>query len=329
MSGHDGARLCQVALSVTHMRRTQRWYRDVLGLEPAGGTNTFRGPILSMVQGLPKVASTCWWLVDRQEDFQLELFEFSNPRSRPLMVGRRPSDIGYTTLCVHVENFDEALIRAERAGSSPLTQAIGPAGKRRVCVRDPEGVLLELMEDDPRSPTPRRRPRPQTPSAVRAVRASVPEAASGLHDSSHETLWQLEGARSRSATLWAGDILLELVQYEQPVGQPWPDDYRVSDQGILNVAFTFDTLRGYRRVARALRMAGYRFNGRPLIFGVGGLAYLSDDQGFSVEMLLLRPFLARRYGFTPRRTPRFAPFLARHEPEDPTRAGSRVGADQR
>ena len=42
-------RLSQIALSVTDLRRTQRWYREVLGLEPAGGTNLFAGPLASMV----------------------------------------------------------------------------------------------------------------------------------------------------------------------------------------------------------------------------------------------------------------------------------------
>ena len=67
-------RLCQIALSVTDLRRSHAWYRDALGLVPSGGTNTFMGPISSMVQGVPRAASTCWWLVDRQDRFQLELF---------------------------------------------------------------------------------------------------------------------------------------------------------------------------------------------------------------------------------------------------------------
>ena len=43
--------LAQIASSVTDLRRTQRWYREVLGLEPAGGTNLFAGPLATLVQG--------------------------------------------------------------------------------------------------------------------------------------------------------------------------------------------------------------------------------------------------------------------------------------
>jgi catechol 2,3-dioxygenase-like lactoylglutathione lyase family enzyme len=87
-------RLSQIALSTADVRRSQRWYRNVLGLEPAGGTNLFAGPLASMVQGVPRSASTCWWLVDRQEFFQVELFEFRSPLVRPLRADLRPKVVG-------------------------------------------------------------------------------------------------------------------------------------------------------------------------------------------------------------------------------------------
>ena len=86
-------RLSQIAVSVTDLRRAQRWYRDVLGLEAAGGTNLFAGPLASMVQGVPRSASTCWWLVDRQDLFQIELFEFRSPVVRSLPRDWRDRDL--------------------------------------------------------------------------------------------------------------------------------------------------------------------------------------------------------------------------------------------
>ena len=153
-------RLCQIAISVTDLRRTQRWYREVLGLEPAGGTNLFAGPLASMVQGVPRAASTCWWLVDRQDFFQIELFEFRSPLVRPLPADWRPCDIGYTMVSVCGRGPRRTLERAAAAGTPPLTDPLGRPGARRVCVRDPDGVLIELMEDDPRAAQPRERPRP-------------------------------------------------------------------------------------------------------------------------------------------------------------------------
>ena len=105
-----------------------------------------------MVQGVPRSASTCWWLVDRQDLFQVELFEFRSPLVRRLPRDWRPCDIGYTTVSFWVADFEAALERAAAAGTAPLSDPVGEPGARRACVRDPDGVLVELMEDDPRGP---------------------------------------------------------------------------------------------------------------------------------------------------------------------------------
>jgi short-subunit dehydrogenase len=314
-----------VAFSVTDLRRTHGWYRETLGFAPAGGTSLFAGPLASRVQGLPRAASTCWWLVDRQDFFQLELFEFRRPPVRPLPPDWRPCDIGYTMLGVHVADLDRTL---ERAGSRSLGEPIGPAGARRACVRDPEGVLIELMEDDPRTATRRERPRPEVPAVARSVTLSVPDlersrrffcdvlglgVAEGtrLHDPDHEALWGLEGAKRSSVVLSASDFLVELVRYDEPAGRPWPPGYRISDQGLLNVAFGFRTRRDLDSVYERCTAAGLAGNSRPLGFGPWSVTYVNDDQEFSVELLHVDAWYRGRMGFLPRRTPRLAPFARR------------------
>jgi short-subunit dehydrogenase/catechol 2,3-dioxygenase-like lactoylglutathione lyase family enzyme len=321
-------RLSQIAISATDLRRSQRWYRDVLGLAPAGGTNLFAGPLASMVQGLPRAASTCWWLVDRQDAFQIELFEFRSPLVRRRPVEWRPCDIGYTMISFWVADLDRAIERATEAGTPPLTEPVGPAGSRRVCVRDPEGVLIELMEDDPRAPQPRERPRPELEAAARSVTLSVPDlehsgrlfagvlglgAVEGveLHSPEHEALWGLDGARRRSLSLWADDALVELVEYTQPRGEPWPPGYRISDQGLLNIAFGFKKRAEFEEAYRRCREAGLRGNGPPVRLGAWSVVYVNDDQGFSVELLHVEPWYEGRMGFRPRPTPSLAPFVGR------------------
>jgi short-subunit dehydrogenase/catechol 2,3-dioxygenase-like lactoylglutathione lyase family enzyme len=324
----SGPPLCQIAFSVTDLRRTQAWYRDAFGFGPAGGTNLFAGPLSSRVQGLPRAASTCWWLVDRQDQFQLELFEFRSPPVRPLPANWRPCDIGYSMVGIHVDDLDAAIERLTGAGSAPLTDPIGPSGARRVCVRDPEGVLLELMEDDPRETGARERPRPELPVAARSLTLSVPdldrsrrffgdvlglEAADGvsLHGPEHEALWGLDGAKRRAQLMWAGDFLVELVTYDEPRGRPWPDGYRISDQGLLNVAFGFRDRGAFEAMAKRCRDAGYEGNSPPMRFGPWSVIYVNDDQGFSVELLHIEPWYEGQMGFKPRRTPRIAPFVGR------------------
>jgi short-subunit dehydrogenase/catechol 2,3-dioxygenase-like lactoylglutathione lyase family enzyme len=321
-------RLSQIALSVSDVRATQRWYREVLGLEPAGGTNLFAGPLAAMVQGVPRSASTCWWLVDRQDFFQVELFEFRSPLVRAKPADWRPCDVGYSTMSFTVDDLDAAMARAEAAGSHPLTEPIGADGERRVCVRDPDGVLVELMEDDPRAPSPRSRPRTEIPAVARTVTLSVLdlersrrffvdvlglEVAEGveLHRPEHEALWGLEGAKSERQCLWADDFLIELTSYSDPEPKPWPDGYRISDLGLLNIAFGFRERSGFDDAVRRCREAGFEGNGPPLHLGAWSVIYVNDDQGFSVELLHMEPWYERQMGFKPRPTPRVAPFAGR------------------
>jgi short-subunit dehydrogenase/catechol 2,3-dioxygenase-like lactoylglutathione lyase family enzyme len=321
-------RLSQIALSVSDVRSSQRWYRDVLRLEPGGGTNLFAGPLSSMVQGIPRAASTCWWLIDRQDLFQVELFEFRSPLVRELPPDWRPCDIGYTTVSFWVDDLDAALDRARKEGSEAHTDPTGEPGERRACLRDPDGVLVELMEDDPRSDAPRERPRPEIGAVARAVTLSVPDlersrrffadvlglpVAEGveLHRPEQEALWGLDGAKRERVCLWADDFLVELVSYSDPPGRPWPDGYRISDLGLLNIAFGFRDRSEFDDACRRCAEAGVDGNGPPLHLGAWSVIYVNDDQGFSVELLHVEHWYEGQMGFRPRPTPRLAPFAGR------------------
>jgi short-subunit dehydrogenase/catechol 2,3-dioxygenase-like lactoylglutathione lyase family enzyme len=321
-------RLSQIAISATDLRRTQGWYREVLGLAPAGGTNLFAGPLAAMVQGVPRAASTCWWLVDRQEMFQIELFEFRSPLVRPMPRAWRPCDIGYTTISFWVADLDRTIEAAIQAGTAPLAEPSGAAGTRRACVRDPEGVLIELMEEDIRASRPRGRPRVDLPATARSVTLSVPDLARSralfvdvlgleiadgvsLHGPEHEALWGLAGAERRSLAVWADDMLVELVEYTDPRGKPRPAGYRISDQGLLNIAFGFDARRDFEAAHRRCLDAGLRGNSPPIRLGAWSVVYVNDDQGFSVELLHVEPWYEGMMGFRPRPTPRLAPFVGR------------------
>ena len=204
--------LNQVALSVVDLAATERWFREGLGFFPAGGSRAMmRGPLASSVQGLPRVASTCWWLVGRNQWFQLELFQFERPLARLMPHDFRPCDIGYTRIGVWVADFDQALTRLTRLGTPPRTPPVGPAGTRRACVRNPDGVYVEIMEDDPLSGAGLNAARSSCPVALRSVTLSVPDLARSeaffaglglgrsevaLRAREHESLWGLEEARS-------------------------------------------------------------------------------------------------------------------------------------
>jgi catechol 2,3-dioxygenase-like lactoylglutathione lyase family enzyme len=233
-----------------------------------------------------------------------------------MAVDMRPCDIGYTRIGVWVADFDQTLARLGRMGSPPLSTPIGVAGARRVCVRNPDGVYVEIMEDDPLLGAGLAADRADCPVALRSVTLSVPElprseaffsrglglehSDAALRTAEHEALWGLQGAQTRRSVVGAGSVLIELVQYLDPVGHPRPPGYRISDQGILNVAFGVRSWRDHRRLHHRARAAGARENCRPVYLPGGGVVYVNDPDQFSVELLWMSPASEQRWGFRPR-----------------------------
>ena len=323
--------LNQIAISVADVQLSQRWYRDLFGFQESGGTSLFV-PLLGSdrVQGVPGATSVCWWLMDSQDFFQIELFQFSKPTARPLPEVWRPCDIGYSTIGIHVADFDATLERLERRRVRLLSDPIGAPGSRRVCVRDPDGVLLEVMEDDPRSGAPRSRPH-DVPVATRFVTLSVPDLEEArhtwvevlgltelpgftLHGPEHEELWGLSGATRQSFVLRAGDMFIEVVHYLDPVGRPWPDGYRISDLGLLNIALGLRTFDALVDLVGACEAAGIPPNAPPptTLKPVWSCSYVNDSMGFSIELLylarpgekrLVNPFDLIELGFRPTKAP--------------------------
>ncbi|GAB5452792.1 MAG: hypothetical protein Hals2KO_31200 [Halioglobus sp.] len=314
------AHLNQIALSVCDLRRTHAWYVRVFGFQPSGGTTAFRGFLAEKVQGVTGAASTCWWLLDNHDWFQLELFEFYRPATRPLPDDWRLCDIGYGMVGLLVHDFDAVLDRLATSSYPTLSEPMGERGARRVCVRDPEGVLLEIMEAEALSTAAPRAPRADAPVAVRSITLSVADLERSrrffcdvlelrviegqhLHNPAHESLWGLAGAARRELLLNADGVTIEIVQYTSPRGKPRPADYRISDQGLLNIALGYRTHREFNRIHRKCREAGFHGNWRPLRLGAWSVVYVNDDQGFSVELLHVAPWYDGRMGFRPKPPP--------------------------
>ncbi len=316
------AHLNQIAMSVRDLRRTHAWYTRVFGFLPAGGTNLFKGYVAEKVQGVPGAASTCWWLMDGRDWFQLELFEFYRPETRPLPDDWRLCDIGYGMVGLVVRDFAAVLQALEDSGTETLTEALGDPGQRRVCVRDPEGVLLEIMEADPMPGTALRPVRRDVPVTVRSVTLSVPDIDRSrrffcdllelepiedepLHGPEHGRLWGLPDAERKELLLDADGVILEVVQYDSPVGRPRPADYRISDQGLLNIALGYRSRSEFNRIYHKCLAAGIDGNWRPLRLGAWSVVYVNDEQGFSVELLHVAPWYDKWMGFVPGHPPQY------------------------
>lgn len=312
-------RICQVALCGHNAARLREWYCAVFDLARGSGALLSLPPMPTQrIQGIePNPAETVTWLVDRQDYFQLEFFQFHRPRSRLKPPGWRPCDIGYSMMGIHVSDFDLTLHRYAAHSDLRLPEPVGEAGDRRACVRDPEGNWIEIMERDPLAEIAGTDPgivRPELGSAVRFMRVSVPDLARAqqtfvgamglcqvadraLHVPEHEAMWDLAGADTDSVLLRGRNFLVELVQYRSHAPLPRPAGYQICDQGFMNIAVGFDTPVEFDSAFRHAVAEGMRPNGRPVDIGIFRVMYVNDADDFSVEMLCARKSLWALTGF--------------------------------
>jgi catechol 2,3-dioxygenase-like lactoylglutathione lyase family enzyme/uncharacterized protein YndB with AHSA1/START domain len=302
--------VCQVAFSALNGPALRDWYVNVFGLARSGRI-LFFPPATSRVQGIPGAWEKCCWLIDQQDYFQLEFFQFLRPRSRLKPVDWKPCDIGYNMLGIAVTDFDLVLRNVCAFSSVERPDVFGERGDRRACVADPEGNLVEIRERDPLldiDPGAGNILRPEVPAVVRSVRLSVPDLARArkaygealglrlvdgaqLHLPEDEGMWGLQGARAHTLLLRADNFLVELVEYQSPAPRPWPDEYRICDQGLMNIALGYRDRDDYDRAFAHATRHGMAPNGEVAEAGIFRVMYVNDPDGFSVEMLYARkPF---------------------------------------
>ena len=299
--------ICQVAFSAINGPALREWYANVFGLVKSGKA-VFFPPSTSTVQGIPGAWEKCSWLIDQQDYFQLEFFQFWTPRSRLKADDWRPCDIGYNMVGIAVNDFDQALRNVCAYSCRDMPEVVGETGQRRACVVDPEGNLVEILECDPLTRVEgvnRGILRPEVPAVVRTMRASVPcledarqtyVEAMGLqevgdlrlHSPQDEALWGLPGAKCKTLLLRSANFLLELVEYQSPAPKSWPDNYSIADQGFMNIALGYRDRMDYDRSFSHAVDNRMTPNGKVTDVGVFRVMYVNDRHGFSIEMLNAR-----------------------------------------
>jgi catechol 2,3-dioxygenase-like lactoylglutathione lyase family enzyme len=311
--------ICQVAFCALNAAQLRDWYRDVFGMVQGGGLLLTAPPMPTYrIQGIsPNPAEKVTWLVDQQDYFQLEFFQYYRPRSKLKPAGWQPCDIGYNMVGIFARDFDRVLARAAAHSDRPIPPPVGPPGERRVCIQDPEGNWVEIMERDPLCGIEGTDPcivRPELLSATRFMRVSVPDleqscqsfiTAMGLsevtdfalHTPEHEALWGLPGAQANTVLLRGRNFLVELVQYDDPAPRLRPAGYQICDQGFMNIAIGYDSPGEFDREFAHATRHGMQPNGKPVDTGLFRVMYVNDPQGFSVEMLHARKALWSLSGF--------------------------------
>lgn len=313
--------ICQIGFSSINAAQLRDWYAYCFGLVKCGKIFGFPPMPTDHIQGIkPNPAESAQWLIDQQDYFQLEFFHFYRPRPRLRPVDWRPCDIGYNLVGFYVTDFDKVLSRIGGASDRPVPRPVGQRGDRRVCLRDPEGNWIEIMERDPITMVAGADPcivRPELLTATRFIRMSVPDLEAStdrfvnvmglsrvedfqLHTTEHEAMWDLPGARTRTVLLRGVNFLVEVVQYLDPEPKPWPPGYQISDQGYMNFAIGYRSSRDFDRHFEKVKRGGFKPNHPSQVdIGIFRLMYVNDPDGFSVEMLNARRAFWSLTGFSP------------------------------
>jgi catechol 2,3-dioxygenase-like lactoylglutathione lyase family enzyme len=308
----SGLAVVQIALNTNDLAGTMRLYSELFGFANAGG-DAIWGSTMS-VQGLDASArALIWWLVGRQRDFQLELFQHTNPKQKPQPQDWKPSDHGWVRFGVAVGDFDAAMACLDRWRIAPLASPITVAGLRRVAIRDPfVGAIIEIMEDGAALPGGiRDKARDLDPAAV-YVTSSVAdldgtrlfyEGALGLktaprdllHSPAHEALWGLENEKPRGFVVPMGDVFIEVLEYAN--GRPQPADYSLVDQGMMNIGLGSREIAIMRGVVDWAQKAGIRIT--KLHGGQEWMTTYLTSAGREFELMVLPKGAASKFGFEP------------------------------
>jgi catechol 2,3-dioxygenase-like lactoylglutathione lyase family enzyme len=139
-TGHTG-------VTVSDLTRSIAFYRDVLGCQVSQHVRA-EGPFFELLTGVPGCQIDVAFV--RLPGHVLELSCYRHPPGRASSL--RPCDPGFVHVCLKVSDLERLVAQVGRAGFEPagaVQQVMdGPlSGMRCVYVRDPDGFVLELIEE--------------------------------------------------------------------------------------------------------------------------------------------------------------------------------------
>lgn len=142
--------VAHTGLTVSDIDRTMAFYRDVLGFAVTGKLEC-EGPIYGEVTGVPGAGMVIAYV--RAPGHTLELLQYTSPQERQ-RVEARPCDPGALHLAFRVKDIDSVVETIRNAGLEPVAQHVPTfppdhrsAGLRAVYTRDPDGIVVEFVED--------------------------------------------------------------------------------------------------------------------------------------------------------------------------------------
>lgn len=144
------SRIHHAGVTVASIERSLRFYRDLLGLRAVGDTR-LTDPRIAALLGTDSIDLRLVNL-DTGDGRIIELLEYAHPRGRTVDYTSRDSGTGH--VAIEVDDLDRVRAGIEAAGGSVISREVVTAGDsegifahaRLLYVRDPDGMILELVE---------------------------------------------------------------------------------------------------------------------------------------------------------------------------------------
>ncbi len=296
-------RIGQIALVCADRERTARFYETVFGWEDVFGTESFMGDAISEVQNMKNAAASTRWLIDSRPGFQLEIFQYACPESRPLPDDASVSDQGYNRVIIATRSLEDIHDKATRLNPGlGATFTVNEDAGNRAVARDPDGVLLEIFERPDLVPAPDHSVMLGVGITVNDLELFNQDLQKGFGFQAeadifeHGQHWELDGNLEKCRTLRLGDMYVVASQYRH--SRQRSSDYRLGDIGIMNFALIHPTMDAFKEAYLRTCSMGMRSNSVPnIVSRKGAVVYQNTREGYSIEMQYIDTSLWGLFGY--------------------------------
>ena len=133
-----------IAVSVSDMEKSLKFYRDLLGLEVMMDMELDGAPAIEAIFGIESIKMR--YVLFDGKGAKLNLLEFKNPTGDNIAEKMRPYDHGIHHIAFCVDDIETAYQELRAKGVEFISPPQDTGVARANAIRGPDGVVIELFE---------------------------------------------------------------------------------------------------------------------------------------------------------------------------------------